>query len=261
MLELHGKTILVTGAAGTGVGAGVCQAVTQAGGRLVLNDLDEMALSQAASTYPDALPVAANIAEPGQVDALFARVEAAGIQLNGLVNNAGVGLSCYAEAATEADYDRLQSIDVRGLWLVTKRFVRHLKLTGRTGSIVNISSVHAHATMQRYALYAGMKANVEGLTRGLAVELGPAGIRCNAVAPGYVHSEQNLELIGAWTDDPAGWVAAHTHNQQALEYEIAPIDCGWAVAFLLSDLSRCITGQALRVDAGMTAMLYNKDFL
>ena len=131
----------------------------------------------------------------------------------------------------------------------------------KSASIVNISSVHAHSTTARYALYASAKAGVEGLTRGLAVELGPMNIRCNAIAPGYVHAEQNFDLIRTWTDDPQAWIRAHSVNQQALEFEIEPIDCGWVVAFLLSELARAITGQVIRVDAGMTALIYNKSFL
>ena len=86
-------------------------------------------------------------------------------------------------------------------------------------------------------------------------------IRCNAIAPGYVHAEQNFDLIRTWTDDPQAWIRAHSVNQQALEFEIEPIDCGWVVAFLLSELARAITGQVIRVDAGMTALIYNKSFL
>jgi NAD(P)-dependent dehydrogenase (short-subunit alcohol dehydrogenase family) len=150
-------------------------------------------------------------------------------------------------------------VDVRGPWLMARAFVRHLRNADRVGSIVNISSVHAHSTMHRYALYATAKAAVEGMTRGMAVELGPLGIRCNAVAPGYVDSAQNAGLLRTLTDDPAGWVERHTHRDQALPRLVQPADCGNAVAFLLSDAALCITGQTLAVDAGLTAMLYRRD--
>lgn len=260
-MDLHNKTILVTGAAGTGVGVGVCQAVQQAGGRLVLNDVDRAACQDAAARYPGTLSLPGDIADSTQVQVMFERLNTLGVTLDGLVNNAGIGLSCRAHEASEQEFERLHEVDWRGVWLVSRAFTRHLLDQQRPGSIVNISSVHAAATMRGYAIYAGAKSGVEGFTRGLAVELGQHGIRCNAVAPGYVHSEQNRNLIRTWSDDPDAWVRKHTVEQQAIEREIAPIDCGWAVAFLLSNHSRCITGQVLRVDAGATALLYNKGFL
>jgi NAD(P)-dependent dehydrogenase (short-subunit alcohol dehydrogenase family) len=262
MLSLQGRTILVTGGAGVGVGKGVCDAVAKLGGTLVINDVSPELAERAAHAYPNALALGGNIADPNEIGRMFAMLSSQRIVLDGLVNNAGIGLSQMAHNASEFDYDRLISIDLRGVWLVTRAFTHHVLNTKlQSASIVNISSVHAHSTMARYALYSSAKAGVEGFTRGLAVELGPNNIRCNAVAPGYVHSTQNMDLISTWTDDPQTWVRDHSMNQQALEFQIEPLDCGWAVAFLLSDLARAITGQTLRVDAGMTAMIYNKDFL
>lgn len=262
MLQLKGKTVLVTGGAGIGVGGGICQAVNLAGGRLIINDITPDHAEAAASQYDNAIALPGNIADPAEVSRMFAALDEQHIIVHGLVNSAGVGLSQMAHATSEAEYDHLIGVDLRAVWLMARAFTQQVLNTGvKNTSIVNISSVHAHSTMARYAMYASTKAGVEGLTRGLAVELGPMAIRCNAVAPGYVHSEQNFDLISTWTDDPAAWVRAHSTNQQALETEIEPIDCGWAVVFLLSDLARAITGQIIRVDAGKTAMLYNKDFV
>ena len=259
--ELEGRTVLVTGGAGFGIGSGVCRAVAEAGGRLVVNDVDDEAAQAIADRYPETVVVPGDISDEAVVARMFALVEQEGIVLEGVVNNAGIGLSRAAHEAEAVQVDRLTAVDWRGVWLVSRAFTRHLIARGGRGSIVNVSSVHAVATFRGYALYAGVKAAVEGLTRGLAVELGPHGIRCNAVAPGYVHSEQNLALIGTWSDDPEAWVAAHTAEQQVLDLEIEPIDCGRAATFLLSDASRCITGQVLRVDAGTTALLYNRSFV
>jgi NAD(P)-dependent dehydrogenase (short-subunit alcohol dehydrogenase family) len=262
MLSLKGKSILVTGGAGIGVGSGICQAIDLLGGNLVVNDLSQERADKAASQYQHAIAICADISNPDDIARMFTQLEAQGITLDGLVNNAGVGLSQFAHNATEVEFDRLLGIDLRGVWMVSKAFTHHvLKAGKKTGSIVNISSVHAKATMARYALYASAKSGVEGLTRGLAVELGPMNIRCNALAPGYVHSEQNIDLIKTWAEDPEQWIESHSVNQQALEFRIEPLDCGWLAAFLLSDLSRAITGQVIPIDAGMTALIYNKDFL
>lgn len=260
-MSLSGMTVLVTGAGGIGVGAGVCDAIAEAGGMLILNDCVVERAKKVASRYRRAIALPGDVSIAGEVEAIFREAESRVERIHGLVNNAGIGLSRVAHEATEEQFDRLYAVDLRAVWLMSKAFAKHVIQRRETGSIVNISSVMATATIPRYALYSGAKAGVEGLTRGLAVELGPLKIRCNAVAPGYVHSEQNMDLIRTWTDDPAGWVRRQTCDQQALEYEISARDCGDAVAFFLSEASRCITGQVLRVDCGTTALLYNKDFV
>lgn len=274
-MTLTDKTILVTGAAGNGVGAGVCRAITEAGGRLVVNALSAEETDRAVSVHGAVAGFTADVSVEAEVERMFSGIAHSVGRLDGVVNNAGVGLDRRLLDTTMAEYERLEAVDLRGVWLVSRAFARQAADGGESesggerggerggatgGSIVNISSVHATATMSGYSLYAAFKAGVEGLTRGLAAELGGQRIRCNAVAPGYVHSEQNVELIAGWTDDPAGWVKAHTQLQQALPRELEPIDCGWAVAFFLSDMSRAITGQVLRVDAGLTTLLYDKDF-
>lgn len=259
--DLSGKNILVTGGTGVGVGAGVCRAVVEAGGRLIINGRRREALEAAAAAYPGAVAALGDIRDPEQVDRIFEIARSECGTVDGLVNNAGVGLSKPAHEVEESEFDDLYAVDVRAVWLMSRAFLRQLIAAGRGGSIVNVSSVHAHATMPRYSLYASAKAGIEGLTRGLAYEYGSYKIRCNAIAPGYVHAEQNEALIRTWTEDPAGWVRDHTTNHQALPFEITPEDCGELAVFLLSERSRCITGQVVRIDAGMTAMLYNRDFL
>ena len=260
-MELKGKTILVTGGTGIGVGAGVCRAIVEAGGRLVVNGRNREKLEATLAEYPDAVAALGDIRDARQVEEMFRSIGRDCGAVDGLVNNAGIGLSRLAHEADEEEFDNLYAVDLRASWLMARAFIRQLLEAGRVGSIVNVSSVHAHATMPRYALYAGAKAGIEGITRGLAYEYGAKGIRCNAIAPGYVHAEQNYNLIRSWTDDPEGWVREHTLNHQALQYEITPQDCGELAVFLLSDRSRCITGQTIRIDGGMTAMLYNRDFL
>ena len=258
-MDLSGKTILVTGAAGNGVGSGVCMAIARAGGRLIMNDVEKDALDLAAELHGAEAAYATDISDEGEVEEMFARIQSEVGALDGLVNNAGVGLSKPFDEVMAQEYDRLMGVDQRGVWLASRAFSR-MTVASRDRSIVNVTSVHAHSTMAGYAVYASAKAGVEGLTRGLAVDLGPRGIRCNAVAPGYVHSRQNLSLISRWSDDPQAWVRDHTAWQQVIEREIEPLDCGWVAAFLLSDRSRAVTGQVIRVDAGTTSLLYGRDF-
>lgn len=261
MLTLEGKNILVTGGGGFGVGGGVCHAVAEAGGRLIINDLDGDAARKAAAKYPGALAVEGDVSRADDVERMFeAVVRDCGV-VHGLVNSAGVGLNRPAHEASEDEFDQLYDVDVRGLWLVSRAFVGQLLEAETVGHIVNISSVHALATNRGYAVYASAKAAVSGLTRGMALELGEHHIRVNAVAPGYVHSEQGMEIIRMWSDDPDQWVNDYRQNQQALPYFINAVDCGHAAVFLLSDLSRSITGQTIYVDAGATSMIFGNDMI
>ena len=254
-MDLKGKNILVTGGGGFGVGDGICGVLRACGARLLINELNDERAAAAAKKYPGALTKAADIGKAAELEALFAFAEKECGPLHGLVNNAGIGLSKAAHEATEQDFDKLYGVDVRGVWMASKLFVGQLLKHGITGNIVNVSSVHAHSTIPGYAIYASAKSAVEGLTRGMAVELGRQNIRVNAIAPGYVHAEQNYELLRSWTDQPEQWVEEYIFKEQVLHRKIEPEDCGHSVAFLLSDRSRCITGQTLYIDCGTTIKL------
>ena len=254
-MNLKGKNILVTGGGGFGVASGICKALSEYGARLIINEKDEEKIESILKKYPGSVPAIADVSHPGEVEELFNYLEKKVGIIHGLVNNAGIGLSKFSHEASEQEFDNLYNVDVKGLWMVSKFFARQLLKSKSTGSIVNISSVHAHATIPRYAIYASAKSAVEGLTRGMAVELGKYDIRVNAIAPGYVHAEQNYDLIRTWTDDPEKWVADYIKDEQAIHREILPEDCGYPVAFLLSDLSRSITGQIIYVDNGDTIKL------
>jgi NAD(P)-dependent dehydrogenase (short-subunit alcohol dehydrogenase family) len=181
------------------------------------------------------------------------------------VNNAGVGLHKAPHLCEETDFDTLIGVDFRGTWLMTRAWLRHVLADGGQAfagaSGVNVSSVHAQKTMPGYGLYAGAKGAVDSFTRGLAVHYGNLGVRFNGVAPGYVHSEQNIDLVQKWTDDPGGWVEDLVKNHQAIPVAIDPVDVGRVVVFLLSDASKAVTGQTLTVDAGNTSLLFPNNFV
>jgi len=259
-INLTGKNILVTGGAGDGLGGGICEAIAEAGGRVIVNDLQIEVAQEAADKYQNGLAVAGDVSKAADIDRMFDEIrDLCGI-IHGVVNNAGIGLGKYAIEAEESEVNRLYNVDVKGIWLVCRAFVKQLLASHEIGHIVNISSVQAFNTMHRMALYAGAKSAVNGLTRGLAVELGQYNIRCNAVAPGYIYSKQSLSIIGKWTSDPAKWIEDHKTDHQCLDFFTSARDCGNVVAFLLSDLSKSITGQTIYVDNGTTNLLYNNKY-
>jgi NAD(P)-dependent dehydrogenase (short-subunit alcohol dehydrogenase family) len=266
MFDLTGRNVLVTGAAGTsGVGVGVVMAVLEAGGCPIINDHNADRLAGAKVRFPRAEVIQGDIARGAEVDAMMRELAARVGTVHHLVNNAGVGLHKAPHLCEEADFDTLIGVDFRGNWLMTRAWLRHvLANPGQPvagASAVNISSVHAQKTMPGYGLYAGAKGAVDSFTRALAVHYGREGIRFNGVAPGYVHSEQNLNLLRNWTDNPAAWVENLLKNHQATPVAIEPMDVGRVVAFLLSDASRAMTGQMLTVDAGNTSLLFPNNFV
>ncbi len=254
-MDLKGANILITGGGGNGVASGICEALSLLGARLIINEPTEEKLDAIMKRYPGAVPAPADISKPDEVKALFDRLGRETGTIHGLVNNAGIGLSKPAHEASEEEFDNLYRVDIKAVWMMSGYFVRQLLSNKVKGNIVNVSSVHACSTMERYAIYAGAKAAVEGLTRGMAVELGKYDIRVNAIAPGYVHAEQNYALISTWTDDPYGWVKHYIENEQSIPRAVDPVDCGHVAAFLLSDLSKSVTGQTIYVDNGSTIKL------
>jgi len=213
-----------------------------------------------AEKYNNAVAVEADISNSDEVTRMFDKINKDFGIIHGVVNNAGIGLAKYVHEAEEAEVNRLFDVDVKGIWLVSKEFAKQLLKANEVGNIVNISSVHAFATQHRMAIYSSAKSAVNGLTRGLAIDLGKHKIRCNAVAPGMIYSEQSVSIIGRWSHDPIKWMKDHKSDHQCLNYFTTARDCGNVVVFLLSDLSRSITGQTIYVDGGTTNLLYNNAY-
>jgi NAD(P)-dependent dehydrogenase (short-subunit alcohol dehydrogenase family) len=178
-------------------------------------------------------------------------------RLDGLVNSAGVGLCRPVADVSDEEFDRLFDVDFRAAF----RFCRAAlpSLVETSGSIVNIGSVHAHRTIRGYGVYAGLKGAVEAFTRGLAVDYGPRNVRANCIHAGFVMSPQNRELIGSFTPDVDSWIASYTSTKQLLPKLVVPSDVGALAAFLLGPGSSAITGQAFTIDAGSSAMLYERE--
>ncbi len=257
MRELKDKKILVTGSGGTGVASGICKVLNGFGARLILNEIQEGSLSHLQEKYPDSYTIQADISREEEVEAMFGEIEENVGKLDGLVNNAGIGLIKNAHEATVAEFNRLYNVDIKGLWQVSRAFVNHLLKHNHTGNIVNISSIHALRTMGQYAIYASAKSAVEGLTRGMAIELGKHRIRVNSVGPGYVHSGQNQVILKSLVEDPEKWIHDQIHRFQAVNEVVKPENCGNVVAFFLSEQSEGVTGQSIYVDNGTSVMLFS----
>jgi NAD(P)-dependent dehydrogenase (short-subunit alcohol dehydrogenase family) len=247
---LAGKSVLVTGAA-RGIGAAIAEAVVDEGGAVALLDIDPAGADTAAQLAQrgEAHFFPCDVRSLQEVERAVAGAALALDGLDGLVNNAGVNAYFDAVAMTEENWDSVFAVDLKSAWMLAKAMLPGL--IERRGAIVNISSLQARLTLRGFFPYAAAKAGLEGLTRSLALEYAAAGVRVNAVAPGYTETHLLREWLGL-QDDPAatleGVLASIPLGRVA-----EPREIGTVVAFLLSDGASAITGATLAVDCGTGA--------
>ncbi|MBI2460766.1 MAG: SDR family oxidoreductase [Candidatus Rokubacteria bacterium] len=246
-MEHTGKVALVTGA-GDGIGRAIALALAREGADVVVNDLvldrAEGVGGEIAALGRRALPIAADVAQGAAVDSMFERAMAAFGRLDILVNNAGIGQRLLAEDITEADWRRVIDVNLTGAFLCARAAIRIMK-PRRTGHIVNVASIAGkRISINGGAHYTAAKAGIIGLTRHLAYELGPYGIRVNAICPGETLTAL-MERIG----DPAP--LEQSRRRTPLGRLATPEDQANAVLLLLSERAGYITGVALDVDGGI----------
>jgi NAD(P)-dependent dehydrogenase (short-subunit alcohol dehydrogenase family) len=167
-----------------------------------------------------------------------------------LVNNAGVNANYDAVSMTDAEWDRFFGVDLKSAWLCAKYSLPHMLEAGG-GAIVNVSSIHAAVTLEGFFPYAAAKAGLTGLTRSLALDYGPDGIRVNCLCPGFTDTRLVRESADR-ADDPAA--ARRTMASGVPLRRIAePGEIAGAIAFLASPDASYVTGATLYVDGGLTA--------
>jgi NAD(P)-dependent dehydrogenase (short-subunit alcohol dehydrogenase family) len=253
-MRFRDRVAVVTGA-GRGIGRAVARRLASEGASVVVNDLAAGGADETARLVSDAggraLPVAADISAEADVSRLMAEAAKHFGGVDVLVNNAGIDLVAPVEKTTLEDWQRMQSVDLTGAFLCARHALPLLKRSN-SGAVVNVASIHAFCTQPGRAAYAAAKAGLLGFTRALALDLGPLGIRVNAVVPGYIRTEiWNLWL--SETPDPEATIAGIA-GQHPLRRVGTPEDIAAAVAFLSSDDAAFVSGASLVVDGGLTAM-------
>ena len=244
---LAGRVALVTGA-GSGIGEGIARGMAGQGARVVAVDIDGAAASRtAAAIGGEARAFPCDVTDRAACDALAAALRRELGAVSILVNNAGIIRRGAVTAATaRADWDATLAVNLDGPYNMSTAFLEHLRET--RGAIVNIGSIQSFVALPNSAAYTASKGGVRALTKALAIELSPLGIRVNAIGPGLIatplnaKARENPDYMKNFTDRiPLGRIGTPE--------DIAPV-----AVFLASDMARYITGVTLPVDGGYLAL-------
>jgi 2-deoxy-D-gluconate 3-dehydrogenase len=239
--SLDGRTVMVTGA-NTGIGQGIAVSAAQAGAMVLgvgRSSMDETA----ALIGPQFTPIQCDLADH---DAALRMIADAG-PLDGLVNNAGIIRRADSTEHSEADWDAVMDVNLKSVFLLSQAFAKAALATGRQGKIVNVASILSFQGGIRVAAYTASKHGVAGLTKVMANEWASKGINVNAIAPGYVESN-NTEALRADPDRSASILARIPAGRWG-----RPSDIGGAAVFLLSAASDYMHGTVIPVDGGWLA--------
>lgn len=244
--SLKGQVALVTGAA-RGIGRATALALAQAGADIAVNyqqsqDAAEVLAEELSTAGVKCVLVQADVADSSQVSDMVSKAEAALGGISILVNNAGITRDGLVMRMSDEDFDAVIATSLRGAFLCSKAVARGM-MKARNGSIINVSSVIGRRGNAGQANYAAAKAGLVGLTKSLARELGPRGVRVNAVAPGYVVTDMTSELPEKMKEQIMGNTPL---GRLASPEEIASV-----IAFLASPAAGYITGAVIPVDGGL----------
>ncbi|WP_144629932.1 SDR family NAD(P)-dependent oxidoreductase [Bordetella genomosp. 13] len=248
--DFQGKVAVVTGGA-QGIGAACARRLAQAGASVAIWDVDrENGQALARELGDAALFVACDVSSKAAVDAALATTLACFDRVDQLVNNAGIVRPAPFLDITEADWDLVIGVNLKGAFLVGQAVARAMVQHGG-GAIVHMSSVNAVTAIPTIASYNASKGGIAQLTRVMALALIDHGVRVNAVAPGTIATELAKSAVMA-DEASRNRIMSRTPMRRLGE----PEEVADAVAYLLSDASSYITGETLYVDGGRLALNY-----
>jgi 2-deoxy-D-gluconate 3-dehydrogenase len=257
LTSLEGRVAVVTGAA-QGFGFACADRLAEAGARVLLADTNAERLSEAADVLqqrgPGATYQLTDVTDPGSVDGMIGAAIRSYGQVDILVNNAGVRSNVLLERMTPERFTHLIDVGVLGTFLCTRAAAAVMRKNERGGSIINVTSIDAiHPSAPGLSHHAATKHGIWGFTKAMALELGPHGIRVNAIAPGPSLTEGAREYVEAGTPDGID-MARHWEayaSRIPLRRLLSADEIGRAAVFLASDLASFVNGAQLVVDGGL----------
>ena len=244
-VQLDGKTVVITGAS-RGIGLGIAERFSSTGARLHIIADDEQILTVGNFAASRSI---ADITDPSAVESALAKLT----RIDVLINNAGLErLTPISEGdeSIEAMFRRIMEVNVLGTQIVTRRALKRME---EGGSIINTASIWGRVAEPLFGAYVASKHAIIGLTKTWAKELGPRGIRVNAVCPGWVRTESSMRSLARMAERQGVdevQLLREIVSHQALPGLMEPADVASTYLFLASDLAANITGQSLGVDRG-----------
>ena len=250
----HEDSVAVVTGSTRGIGAGVARRLAAEGASVVVTgrsvEPGERVASEIREEGGQATFVRADMRDPAEIRALIEHTVDEYGRVDTLVNNAGVQTETTAEEATLDDWEFVVETDFRSFWLCAKAAVEHMP---EGGTVLNMSSNHAFLTMPGLFPYNAIKAGINGMTRAMALELGPEGITVNTINPGWIEIERTQEELGEdyeYTEDihPVGRLGT-------------PADVAGLAAFLASNDATFITGESILIDGGRSQVMQDDVYL
>lgn len=243
------KIALVTGAA-QGIGLACAEALTEDGFRVVLSDINETGVKEAAAALHGAVGLACDMGDPEAIEALFEQIEAEIGPVSALVNNAGVAMpGDFLDYELET-FNKVIAINLNGVFLATQRAAKTMVAHRIEGAIVNMSSINAQVAIPAIPAYCASKGGVMQLTKVAALALAKHNIRVNAVGPGSI----DTAMMAGVNANPEAFKTAMSRTPLGRAGTASEI--GDVVAFLASGKASYITGETIYVDGGRLGLNY-----
>ncbi len=249
------KVVLITGSI-MGIGLGCAEVFAESRARVILNGFHDPqetvvqeALDKIKQIHPEVDYLKGDVTSSSDIREMVKSIDEKYGKLDLLINNAGINLFKGIESTSMKEFDQVIGVDLRGLFEMTKEMLPLLK-KAPGASVVHMASVHAHLTIAEITAYCAAKGGVVSMTRSLAQELGPLGIRVNSVSPGFTQTPM-LENWLKSSEDPQGTMD-RINGLHPLRKIVSPQEIGYAIAFLGSPLASSITGINLVIDGGLS---------